>query len=32
MVLVAMGVLLFTGQLTVINVWAIRIFGLGFAL
>jgi len=31
-VLVAMGVLLFTGQLTVINVWAIRTFGLGFAL
>jgi cytochrome c-type biogenesis protein len=31
-VLVAMGVLLFTGQLTVINVWAIRTFGLGLAL
>src|SRR5207244_2851588 len=31
-VLVAMGVLLFTGQLTMINVWAIRTFGLGLAL
>ena len=30
-VLVAMGVLLFTGELTVINVWAIRTFGLGWA-
>lgn len=28
-VLVGMGVLLFTGQLTAINVWAIRTFGLG---
>ena len=31
-VLVAMGVLLFTGQLTLINIWAIRTFGLGLAL
>ena len=31
-ILVAMGVLLFTGQLTMINVWAIRTFGLGLAL
>src|SRR5216683_2587269 len=31
-VLVGMGVLLFTGQLTAINVWAIRTFGLGLAL
>ena len=31
-VLVAMGILLFTGQLTLINVWAIRTFGLGLAL
>jgi len=30
-VLVAMGVLLFTGQLTLINLWAIRTFGLGLA-
>ena len=30
--LVGMGALLFTGQLTVINVWAIRAFGLGLAL
>lgn len=30
-VLVGMGVLLFTGQLTAINVWAIRTFGLGWA-
>ena len=30
-VLVGMGVLLFTGQLTAINVWAIRTFGLGLA-
>jgi len=28
-VLIGMGVLLFTGQLTVINIWAIRTFGLG---
>jgi cytochrome c-type biogenesis protein len=28
-VLVGMGVLLFTGQLTAINIWAIRTFGLG---
>ena len=31
-VLVAMGILLFTGQLTLINIWAIRTFGLGLAL
>ncbi len=31
-VLVGMGVLLFTGQLTAINIWAIRTFGLGLAL
>jgi cytochrome c-type biogenesis protein len=31
-VLVGMGVLLFTGQLTLINIWAIRTFGLGLAL
>lgn len=30
-VLVTMGVLLFTGQLTLINIWAIRTFGLGWA-
>jgi cytochrome c-type biogenesis protein len=30
--LVAMGILLFTGQLTLINIWAIRTFGLGLAL
>jgi len=30
--LIAMGILLFTGQLTLINVWAIRTFGLGLAL
>lgn len=29
--LVGMGVLLFTGQLTAFNVWAIRTFGLGLA-
>src|SRR5438105_1329621 len=31
-ILVAMGILLFTGELTLINVWAIRTFGLGLAL
>jgi len=31
-VLIAMGILLFTGQLTLINIWAIRTFGLGLAL
>ena len=31
-VLISMGVLLFTGQLTLINIWAIRTFGLGLAL
>ena len=31
-VLVAMGILLLTGQLTLINIWAIRTFGLGLAL
>lgn len=31
-ILVGMGVLLFTGQLTVINSWAVRTFGLGLAL
>jgi hypothetical protein len=31
-VLVAMGILLFTGELTLINSWAIRTFGLGLAL
>lgn len=31
-ILVAMGILLFTGELTQINVWAIRTFGLGLAL
>ena len=30
-VLVVMGALLLTGQLTLINVWAIRTFGLGWA-
>ncbi len=30
--LIVMGVLLFTGQLTLINIWAIRTFGLGLAL
>jgi cytochrome c-type biogenesis protein len=30
--LIAMGILLFTGQLTLINIWAIRTFGLGLAL
>lgn len=31
-ILVAMGILLFTGELTLINVWAIRTFGLGLTL
>lgn len=30
--LVVMGILLFTGELTLINIWAIRTFGLGLAL
>jgi hypothetical protein len=31
-VLVSMGVLLFTGQLTLIDIWAIRTLGIGLAL